>query len=521
MGDFKVKILDCTFRDGGYYTNWNFDKNILNKYLKLLNTGVSDIVEIGLRTINSNSYLGPFAYSSIHYFDFCKDFKNIIFSTLVNWSDVEDSFNEFKKVFPGTEKDFIKIVRIVIKSLENTEVKNNINYLKDKGYKVCLNIQKCDQLIDLDEDIFRKKISNLNPDILYLADTNGSLNPSNTKILLEKIKSLTNLPIGVHMHNNQGLAYANTLQAINSGVSYVDSTFTGIGRGPGNTQTEYLSYFLKDLSIDQILDISELIEGHFLPLKKKFLWGENYFYFLSGLNNQSASLMHDLINNRSYPSKSLIKIARADEKDAISSLLKRNNINPNYFIKKPEAAIMANGSNWLIEKKQILDYLKNNDLKVIHINFPNDKSKIPYINFFASCDPVKIMADLNSYLDMKDIPLVCPSNLIEEMKIDKELINKVNYDCFISEKKLNIQSNKCFIPHVQSLCFCLSYMYASGYRNIIIIGAQGFELSSKNFEAIDCLNKLRINYPDLEITSLNPNALGLPSKSIFELCNLE
>ena len=130
------------------------------------------------------------------------------------------------------------------------------------------------------------------------------------------------------------------------------------------------------------------------------------------------------------------------------------------------------------------------------------------------------MADLNSYLQIKDIPLICPNNLLDEMEIQKDLINKITYDCFITEKNLDIQKTKCFIPYVQSLCFCLSYMYAKGFRNIVIIGAQGFSLSSKNLEAIDCLNKLRVNYPDLEITSLNPNSLGLPSKSIFELCNL-
>ena len=84
----RIKILDCTFRDGGYYTNWTFDRGVINEYLKLNETGICDIVEIGLRTINSSSYLGPFAYTSYDYFFYCKEFLNLKFSTLVNWSDI-------------------------------------------------------------------------------------------------------------------------------------------------------------------------------------------------------------------------------------------------------------------------------------------------------------------------------------------------------------------------------------------------------------------------------------------------
>ena len=33
-----MKILDCTLRDGGYYTNWDFDKNLVDNYIDSLRT---------------------------------------------------------------------------------------------------------------------------------------------------------------------------------------------------------------------------------------------------------------------------------------------------------------------------------------------------------------------------------------------------------------------------------------------------------------------------------------------------
>ena len=516
----NTKILDCTFRDGGYYTNWIFNEDVLDDYLKLSDTGICDIVEIGLRTLKSSSYLGPFAYSEFDYFNHCRDYKNIEFSTLINWSDISNSYKDFVNLFPGVDKDFVSIVRIVIKSIDITEVQKYIILLKNRGYKVCINIQNCDQLIHANKEYLSEKISFLNPDIFYLADTNGCLNPIHTKHLIEFVLLLIDKPIGVHLHNNQGLAYANALQAIESGASYIDSTFTGIGRGAGNTQTEFLSYFLKDLSLDQIVQISEIIEKYFLPLKKEYLWGENYFYYLSGLHNQSASLMHNLINNKAYTEKSLLKLATSCQNDSISILVKQNESNNNYLINKPEAIIFANGKDWLIEKNQILDYVKTKNLETLHINYPEKKYALPFIKGFCSCDPIKILNDYKSYSQSKKIPLICPLSTLERLDIDQQQINIIDYGCKVISNKLEININKCTIPSVQSLCYCLVYLYSKGYKNILLVGVQGFKDKIKNYEVISSLNLINVQFPDLQITSVSKNCLGIKSKSIFEIRNL-
>ena len=57
-----MKILDCTLRDGGYYTNWDFDSKLVNDYLKLIKFLPIDIVEVGYRGNKKESYLGEFYY---------------------------------------------------------------------------------------------------------------------------------------------------------------------------------------------------------------------------------------------------------------------------------------------------------------------------------------------------------------------------------------------------------------------------------------------------------------------------
>mgnify|MGYP003314358115 CR=1 FL=1 len=60
-------------------------------------------------------------------------------------------------------------------------------------------------------------------------------------------KEITNLirsnwsgPLGIHTHDSQGLALSNTLESIKCNITWLDSTITGIGRGPGNAKTEEL-----------------------------------------------------------------------------------------------------------------------------------------------------------------------------------------------------------------------------------------------------------------------------------------
>ena len=43
----KLKFLDCTLRDGGYYNNWDFSENLINRYLDVMSNSLIDIVEIG------------------------------------------------------------------------------------------------------------------------------------------------------------------------------------------------------------------------------------------------------------------------------------------------------------------------------------------------------------------------------------------------------------------------------------------------------------------------------------------
>ena len=57
-----MKILDCTLRDGGYYTSWDFDKHLVEDYFKSLNELPVDYIEIGYRSMPMKEYLVEYFY---------------------------------------------------------------------------------------------------------------------------------------------------------------------------------------------------------------------------------------------------------------------------------------------------------------------------------------------------------------------------------------------------------------------------------------------------------------------------
>lgn len=70
------------------------------------------------------------------------------------------------------------------------------------------------------------------------ADTVGCLNPLNTHAIFQELIPRCPLPVEVHMHNDFGLASANTIVALQVGAALASTTVAGIGERAGNAALE-------------------------------------------------------------------------------------------------------------------------------------------------------------------------------------------------------------------------------------------------------------------------------------------
>jgi len=96
--------------------------------------------------------------------------------------------------------------------------------------------------------------------------------------------------VGIHAHNNQQMAFANTVESCSMGASFLDATVGSMGRGAGNCAMELLLGFLKNPKYN-LTPILKFYEDYTLKLKTEqgLKWGYDIQYLLTGKMNLHPS----------------------------------------------------------------------------------------------------------------------------------------------------------------------------------------------------------------------------------------
>ena len=149
-----------------------------------------------------------------------------------------------------------------------------------------------------------KEIKKTKADILYFADSMGSLDSPQTKRIVNQIKLIWKKSTGIHTHDNMGKALENSITAIDNSVNWVDCTVTGMGRGPGNTKTEYLILELNRKK-EHLINLLNLIKNYFEPLKERYKWGSNPFYYFAGLNSIHPTFVQEMLGTNLFDTEDI------------------------------------------------------------------------------------------------------------------------------------------------------------------------------------------------------------------------
>ena len=153
----KFKILDCTLRDGGYYNNWNFEKKLINEYLRAINETNIQYIELGFRELDNKKIKGNTAYTKD---DFLKSLiipKNLIIGVMVNAIDfLQSNLSKEKicrKLFPHSKSTKVKFVRLACHINEPFKIVNVIKWLKKNNFMVTINLM---QISEIQENEIKK-----------------------------------------------------------------------------------------------------------------------------------------------------------------------------------------------------------------------------------------------------------------------------------------------------------------------------------------------------------------------------
>jgi len=281
----EIKVIDCTIRDGGLMNKWQFDdKFVRNVYQALVEAGV-DYMEIGY--LSSESAFNRADYGP---WRFCaeEDLQRIIGDgeKKIKLSAMADIGRIDYGDIPPKSESSLDMVRVACYVHQIDAAIALAHHCQDKGYETTINLMAVStvglrELNEALEDLNKSKVP-----IIYLVDSFGAFYSEDIDTLAAKyIERLPGKTIGIHCHNNQQLAFANTIAAIINGVNFLDATLYGIGRGAGNCPLELLLSFLKNPKF-KTRPLVSCIEEKILPLSKKIDWGYSVPYMVTGVLNQ-------------------------------------------------------------------------------------------------------------------------------------------------------------------------------------------------------------------------------------------
>ncbi len=282
----KIKVLDCTIRDGGLINNHDFDRRFVREVYKAISAAGVDYIELGYK--NSKKLFSTEEYGL---WKFCDDDE---ISKIVEGIESRTKISimvdvgrvELDDVKPKSESP-VDMIRVASYVKDIDKAIHMVNNFTDKGYEVTINIMAIsrDQGPELEESLHQIE-EETKVKVVYIVDSFGALYQETTEHLVKMFKRiLKSKEVGFHGHNHMQLAFGNTIEAIIHDANYLDGTVYGIGRAAGNCPLELLIGFLKNPKFN-IRPIFDLISREFIPLREKIEWGYIIPYAISGMMNE-------------------------------------------------------------------------------------------------------------------------------------------------------------------------------------------------------------------------------------------
>jgi len=532
----KLQTLDCTLRDGGYYLNWDFDENLVKKYISSVAAAKIDIVEIGFRFLSEDKFMGAFAFSTDSYLDTLSLPKSLQIAVMVNASELikykEGINGAVNYLFDKKANSPVDIVRIATKASDIDKCAEIAEMLSNLGYRVFINIMQIDSIEKDEISKLSKKIASWSTiEVLYFADSFGNMNPQSVIAVMKAIKKGWDGPIGIHTHDNKDLALSNSMAAADFGAIFIDSTIAGMGRGAGNAKTEYLLIELvKNNFGNYFYDaLFSIALEEFGMLHKKYNWGSSVYYYLSASYGIHPTYVQEMLSDERYGIDNILS--------ALNFL--KSSSAPSFSFEKMNRAASGNvgsekgtwsSSEWLNGKTVLIvgsgpgtkkyieplqNFIKKHKPIVLCLNI-NEEVPIDIIDAYVTCHETRILIESEKYEELKK-PIIMPLSRVPE-NINKKLqkVEVLDFGLRIQEGVFSVADNGCILNSPLALGYAISIATSSGSDKVYLAGFDGYESSDpRQLEIVKMLNQYKENSDALQLIAITPSTYILDKISLF------
>lgn len=534
-----IKILDCTLRDGGYYNDWDFSTQLIADYLQAMQALAVDFVEIGFRSLQNQGFKGGCAYSSDNFLNSLPiplELKDKI-GVMVNGSELimhpEGMESALEKLFSSKQDSPVTLVRIACHVHEMEQALPVTKWLKHQGYLVGFNLMQVADRSAQEITQLASIASNYPIDVLYFADSMGSLGPQQTIDIVDAFRQGWSGELGIHTHDNMGQALANSKRAVEEGVIWVDGTVTGMGRGPGNVKTEYLAIELASFRNGQpnLTKLLEVIRKHFQPLQSQHGWGSNPYYYLAGKYGIHPSYIQEMIGDSRYNEEDILAVIghlkneggkkfNLDTLDAARHFYTgkpRGTWQPKEQIVGKEVLILGSGPGVALHRTAIESYIEKKAPYVIALNTQKN-IKESQINIRAACHPVRLLADCQEHLKMSQ-PLATPASMLPK-DVQQELKTKklLDYGLSVQANAFAFEKTHCVLPTSMVIAYALAIATSGQASRILLAGFDGYAADDPRRHETDVIfQAYQATDSHVPILAITPTLYEIPSISVYGL----
>lgn len=532
-----IKLLDCTLRDGGYYNSWNFSEQLIADYLDAMAAAGVDIVELGLRSLGKSGFRGACAYTTDDFLARLEIPGELEVGVMVNAAELlgEGGLEApLEKLFPQpADTSPVSLVRVACHIHELESALPASQWLHDRGYRVGFNLMQVAACSAEDLARLAGAAARWPLDVLYFADSMGSMSPADVSGVIDGLRAHWQGPMGIHTHDNMGMALQNTLHALESGVTWLDATVTGMGRGPGNAQMEFLAIEMgqrRDLPINAI-PLMRLVREHFKPMQEEYGWGTNPYYYLAGKYGIHPTYIQEMLGDSRYSAEDILAVIEhlkvgGGRKFSLDTLDSARHFyqgepcgswDPASELRDRDVLLLGAGPGVSEHSMALESYIRRQRPLVIALNTQSavDES---LIDMRAACHPVRLLADRDAHLRLPQ-PLITPASMLpEDVKDSFGEKRLLDYGMAVESGRFAFSESHCVIPVSLVVAYALAVACSGEARRVLMAGFDGFPAGDPRFgEMQEMLDAFSHADGSRELISITPTAYAVDTQSIYAL----
>ena len=519
-------------RDGGYYNDWDFSHEFVRDYLSTVGDLGLSRVELGFRFLLNPNHRGAWAYTPDSLVRDTGLPQGVEVGVMIDLKEAARlPISEIERFFPTPSA--LDFVRIACKFDELQAAEPVIKFLRSTGLKVGLNLMQVSERPRSEINSFAEFTMCHRLDFAYLADSLGGLTPKSTYEIFESVTSLSEIPFGIHAHNNRGLALENTLAAVEAGAVLLDSTMAGMGRGAGNTATEDLVAELQNKGLFELKSgalgvLDDFLTSHMRGLQKQLGWGPSLPYRLASYWGIHPTFVQELEKDARSSGSIVARLEQLRDSEAsafdpalIESTSGRlGSDEKSTFVcteflnsrRDHDVVIVGGGHSALEHKVQIERFAREKNLSVLALNkaWPNEVDA----NFLFRVASKRVAS-----LQAEDSFYKLPGEKIlgTHLDEDSQAGNTSSAVPFrVVDGALSIEGDLLITPNDLTLSYALALSIYLGAKNIFLAGVDGYEITdTRNSDIQNVIGIFNLLHPELRLMSLTPTIFSVPIRSPY------